>query len=205
VGPFLAAGTLRWPAIWLYMGTIAVGAVAQRIYVSRHNPEILARRRSVGRGTKSWDIAWALVAGPLTVLPPIVAGLGVRAGWPTMPMQFAIIGVLANSAGGVVWARAMAANAHFESTARIQSERDHRVIDDGPYRVVRHPGYAGFCVGALGAPLMLVSWPALATGLLLVGWFVIRTGLEDAMLQRELRGYVAYTQRVRYRIVPGVW
>jgi protein-S-isoprenylcysteine O-methyltransferase Ste14 len=205
VGPFVAAGTVRWPAIWLYIGTIALGALVQRIYVSRRNPAILARRRVIGAGTKGWDLAWAFVMTGLVPLSPIIAGVGVRAGWPAMPAPFAVIGVLANSASGVVWARAMASNAHFESTVRIQREVGHTVVDRGPYRIVRHPGYAAFCVGSLGAPFMLLSWPALVIGPLLAAWFVLRTALEDKTLQRELAGYADYARRVRFRLVPGVW
>jgi protein-S-isoprenylcysteine O-methyltransferase Ste14 len=204
-GPFVAAGTFRWGAIWLYMGTIVSGALVQRVYVSRRNPLILTRRRDVGAGTKGWDVAWALVFAPLTPLAPIVAGLGVRFRWPTLPLPFAALGVLANTAGGIVWARAMASNAHFEPTVRIQHDVGHVVVDGGPYRVVRHPGYASFLIGALGAPLMLLSWPALATGPLLAGWFVLRTVLEDATLRRELPGYEDYARRVRFRLAPGIW
>ncbi len=99
----------------------------------------------------------------------------------------------------------MASNAHFESTVRIQHDVGHAVVDGGPYQFVRHPGYASFVVGALGAPLMLLSWPALATGPTLAVWFVVRTALEDATLRRELPGYADYARRVRFRLVPGVW
>jgi protein-S-isoprenylcysteine O-methyltransferase Ste14 len=99
----------------------------------------------------------------------------------------------------------MAANPHFESTVRIQRELGHVVVERGPYGLVRHPGYLGFCIGSLGAPLMLQSWPALAIGSLLPVAFVLRTALEDKLLQRELPGYAAYATRVRYRLLPGVW
>jgi protein-S-isoprenylcysteine O-methyltransferase Ste14 len=203
--PFIAAGTLRCHPVWLYMVTIAIGAGVQRVYIARRNPEILARRRTVGVGTKGWDVAWALVAGLFTLLPPVVAGLGVREGWATMPLPCAVLGVLANTVGGVIFARSMASNPHFESTARIQRERGHMVVQSGPYRVVRHPGYLGFCIGSLGAPLMLLSWPAMAVAPLLAVWFVVRTALEDAMLRKELEGYSEYARRVRYRLVPGLW
>jgi protein-S-isoprenylcysteine O-methyltransferase Ste14 len=204
-GPFLAAGTLRCPPIWLYLATILSGAIVQHIYVSRRNPEIHARRRNVGVGTKRWDIPWSLVFGALTPLAPVLAGLGVRFGWATLPAPCAALGVLANTTAGVVWARAMATNAYFESTVRIQHEHGHGVVDGGPYRFVRHPGYSSFFFGSLGAPLMLLSWPALATGPIIAAWILARTVLEDATLRRELPGYDDYARRVRFRLVPGVW
>jgi protein-S-isoprenylcysteine O-methyltransferase Ste14 len=205
VGPFLAAGTLRWPAIWLYMGTTASGTIVQRIYVARRNPAVHARRKHVRAGTKGWDAFWTVVAGPLMWLPPVVAGLGVRDSWPTMPAAFAVLGVVMNTVGGVLFAGAMAHNPHFESTVRIQHDVGHAVFEGGLYRVVRHPGYAGFIIGSLGAPLMLQSWPAMAVAPLLAAWFVVRTALEDATLRRELAGYADYALRVRFRLVPGVW
>jgi protein-S-isoprenylcysteine O-methyltransferase Ste14 len=207
-GPVLAAGPSRWvtwPGIWIYGLTIASGAAVQRVYVRRHNPAILVRRRSVGAGTKRWDIGWVVLAGPISILPPIVAGLGVRFGWPTMPVPCAALGVLLNTAGGVVWAHAMATNAHFEPTVRIQRDVGHAVVDKGPYRTVRHPGYAGFCLGVLGTPFLLLSWATLAVAPLLVVWFIVRAALEDATLRRELAGYAEYAKRVRFRLVPGIW
>jgi protein-S-isoprenylcysteine O-methyltransferase Ste14 len=202
-GPFLAAGTFRWPGIWIYMATIALGTLVQRRYLARVDPGLLARRRIVGAGTKGWDVAWMLLAGPLTVLPPLVAGLGVRAGWSTLPLPFAVLGIAMNAVGGVLFARAMANNPHFESTVRIQD--GHSVVDSGLYRIVRHPGYTGFLIGSLGAPLMLMSRPAMLVAPLLGMWFVVRTALEDATLRKELPGYADYARRVKFRLVPRVW
>jgi protein-S-isoprenylcysteine O-methyltransferase Ste14 len=203
--PFVAAGTLRWPGMWIMVGTIASGSLVQRVYLSRTNPEILARRKGLGEGTKAWDVAWMLVAAPLTILMPLVAGFGVRAGWPSMPWPFAILGFAINTTTGVLWARAMASNVHFEMSVRIQNDRGHSVVDTGPYRFVRHPGYAAFFAGLWGTPLLLLSWPAFAAAPLFGSWLLVRAALEDATLRRELPGYADYARRVRYRIVPGVW
>jgi protein-S-isoprenylcysteine O-methyltransferase Ste14 len=203
--PFLAAGTLRWAGIWIYMATIGSGTLVQRVYVRRRNPAVLASRSNIGAGTKAWDLMWLFVAGPLAVVPPVVAGLGVRYGWPTLPVPFAVVGFVLNTVGGVLWARSMATNAHFENTVRIQRDRVHVVVDRGPYRVVRHPGYASFCIGGLGVPFLLLSVPVLVVAPLLSLWFVVRTALEDATLRRELAGYAEYARRVRFRLLPGVW
>jgi len=88
---------------------------------------------------------------------------------------------------------------------RIQAERAHHVVTSGPYRIVRHPGYAGTILGALSVPLILGSWwtylPAGGVALL----FIVRTALEDKTLRRELDGYKAYTRHTRYRLLPGIW
>ena len=107
------------------------------------------------------------------------------------------------SMGIVTWAEAV--NKFFEPTVRIQTERGHKVIDTGLYALVRHPGYVGgilFCMGtALGLGSLWALLPAgLASALL-----ILRTQWEDQTLQAELPGYKEYTQRVRYKLIPGVW
>jgi protein-S-isoprenylcysteine O-methyltransferase Ste14 len=101
---------------------------------------------------------------------------------------------------------AMAVNTHFEKTVRIQHDRGHRVIDSGPYRIVRHPGYLGAILGfTLAAPLLLGSWWSFVPAVAAVVCLIIRTSLEDRTLQNELDGYKDYAQNVRYRLLPGLW
>ncbi len=75
----------------------------------------------------------------------------------------------------------------------------------GPYRFVRHPMYVGILFMSSGMPLLLGSWWALIPGLLTIILFFVRTALEDKTLQAELPGYVEYSQKVRYRLIPGIW
>jgi protein-S-isoprenylcysteine O-methyltransferase Ste14 len=99
----------------------------------------------------------------------------------------------------------MKENRFFSAVVRIQTDRGHTVCSTGPYRLVRHPGYAGMIIGTLGLPLMLTSFwsglPALLSAVLLV----VRTRLEDATLQEELTGYREYQAATRFRLVPGLW
>jgi protein-S-isoprenylcysteine O-methyltransferase Ste14 len=103
----------------------------------------------------------------------------------------------------VTWA--MIVNPFFEKTVRIQTDHSHRVIDQGPYAHVRHPGYVGFAAILLATPLLLDSAWTFVPSLLFVTCLVIRTFLEDRLLNRELSGYSDYAQRVRYRLIPAVW
>ena len=104
---------------------------------------------------------------------------------------------------GMSWAESV--NKFSETTVHIQTDRGHTVIDTGPYALVRHPGYVAACLLCLGMPLALGSlWafiPVILSGLLMV----LRTVWEDQTLREELAGYEEYTQRVRYRLIPGVW
>ena len=102
-----------------------------------------------------------------------------------------------------IWA--MLENEHFEQFVRIQDDRSHRVIDTGPYRLVRHPGYLAAVVGSLVSPLMLGTASAFFPAGLVAVLFVWRTALEDRSLCRNLAGYAAYAKRTRWRLVPGLW
>jgi protein-S-isoprenylcysteine O-methyltransferase Ste14 len=103
----------------------------------------------------------------------------------------------------MTWAESV--NRFFEPTVRIQTDRGHRVIDTGPYALARHPGYVAACLLCLGMPLSLGSFWALIPAVLSCLLLVVRTVMGDRTLRDELTGYEEYTQRVRYRLIPGVW
>ncbi|NJD58909.1 MAG: hypothetical protein C3F13_18355 [Anaerolineales bacterium] len=99
----------------------------------------------------------------------------------------------------------MASNTFFSQVVRIQADRGHTVATGGPYKVVRHPSYLGMVFFELALSTLLASWPAIIIGGICAILFILRTALEDRTLQAELPGYPAYAQRVRYRLVPGIW
>jgi protein-S-isoprenylcysteine O-methyltransferase Ste14 len=107
--------------------------------------------------------------------------------------------------GLALFSWSMVENAHFATVVRIGRNGEHKICDRGPYRFVRHPGYVGGILQALGLPLILASWWALLAGASAALILVVRTVLEDQALRQDLAGYVQYAQRVRYRLVPGVW
>jgi protein-S-isoprenylcysteine O-methyltransferase Ste14 len=91
------------------------------------------------------------------------------------------------------------------ATVRIQTDRGHQVISNGPYSVIRHPGYLGAGLWALGTPLVLGSaWGLVPAGIAIAA-LVARTRLEDRTLRNELPGYPEYAQRVPYRLIPYLW
>ena len=99
----------------------------------------------------------------------------------------------------------MVVNRHFETTVRIQKDRDHKVISNGPYEIVRHPGYLGGILFALSIPLIVGSLFALIPAGIYVILFMIRTSLEDKTLQKELDGYQEYAKKVKTKMFPGIW
>lgn len=108
-------------------------------------------------------------------------------------------------AGYALTAWAMVENRFFSGTVRIQTDRGHTVISSGPYRLVRHPGYAGSVLATVCVPVILGSWWTFVPAGVAIASLVARTGLEDRMLRSELEGYAAFAERTRWRLIPGVW
>lgn len=202
--PMLIAG-IRWMRGWLYLAALATGAIMHGRYVAHRNPALRERRSRIRAGAKRWDLWWNALFWPLLASAAVTAALEMRGGGSPMPGWTWPLGIALLAAGFTLSAAAMAANPFFEGVVRIQREVGHRTVEDGPYRRIRHPGYAGLALWALASPLLLgSSWafvPALAT----VAWVVMRTALEDAFLRRELPGYTDYARRVKQRLVPGLW
>lgn len=203
---FWPAGTIDWLAGWLYIGIFAIYLSFNLFYLVRVNPELIERRMRIGKGTKRWDIAWGVLFTPVFLAIYVIAGWdAVRFGWSSMPGWLWPVGLALFVPGAALFAWAMGVNPFFEKTVRIQTERGHRVVDSGPYRVVRHPGYLGFLGWIVSAPLLLGSWWAFVPAALSIAGLVVRTALEDRTLRTELAGYEDYAGRVRYRLIPGVW
>lgn len=207
--PFLAAGTFDWPEGRLYVVLFIAAGVFSRVAVALRFPDLLRERAryTETQDAKPWD-RWLMplvgMIGPLAIL--IVAGLDRRYGWSAPFEQNLItLAFIAIGLGFALAVWAMIANKFFAALVRIQTERGHQVVTGGPYRIVRHPGYAGGLVAYLATPFALGSWWALIPALLTVVGLIARTALEDRTLLRELRGYRAYTERTRSRLIPGVW
>jgi protein-S-isoprenylcysteine O-methyltransferase Ste14 len=203
---FGCAGRLDWVLGWLYLALATANIAVTYFYLYRCNPELIRYRMQVGKGTKTWDKVWAVAFAPVFLAVYAVAALDAgRYAWSAVPLWLWPVGAALFLAGNALLSWSMGVNPFFEKTVRIQSERGHRVIDTGPYRLVRHPGYLGFAGWIVSAPLLLGSWWAFAPAALSLAGLVVRTALEDRTLRRELTGYVDYAGRVRFRLIPGVW
>jgi protein-S-isoprenylcysteine O-methyltransferase Ste14 len=189
---------------WFVILIVATLAVAG-LYVLFTNPEVVVARIRFHKGTKGWDkILCFLFAAACAVFLVATLDYG-RFHWLPVPWWVSVLGYVLFLAGMGIVTWAAAVNKFLEPTMRIQTERGHKVIDTGPYAIVRHPGYVAFTPVAVGIALSLGSlWaliPAGVASLLLI----LRTQWEDQTLQAELPGYKEYTQRVRYKLIPGVW
>ena len=200
---FVSSGRLNWPWAWAYLG---VGLVILVINAAILPAELIAERGQPRDNVKGWDRVLATVASLATLGVPIVAGLDERFGWSlqTAPVTH-LSGLAFFALGQGLFSWAMASNKYFSTAVRIQMDRGHTVATGGPYRYVRHPGYTGYIVSTLGmAPALGSFWAIIPAGLVAC-LLVVRTVLEDRTLQDELHGYREYAQRVRHRLLPGIW
>ena len=202
---FVPAGTLNWPRGWWFCVAFIVATLIAIAVLWRLNPEIFVARSRVQAGTKTLDYFFiALIMGGFFLTLP-VAALDFRFGGANAPDWVVSLGyvLFIISYAGEAWPQAV--NRHFEPGVRIQEDRGQTVIDTGPYAIVRHPGYIFGSLLAISMALMLGSWWALIPALVVAIGLVPRTLFEEKTLRAELPGYTEYTQRVRYRWVPGVW
>jgi len=206
---FVCGGDFGWWQAWIYFLLIVAAGIGGRILAERRHPGLTAERQN----TKSVQEAeaWDKVLAPLMALSVgfplvIVAGLDHRFGWsPVFPLWLIVLGIFLIALGYALAVWALVENRFFSSVVRIQTDREHVVCDSGPYRIVRHPGYAGNILPLLGIVLALSSlWTLIPAAVALV-IAVIRTALEDRTLQEELPGYQEYARRVRYRLFPGIY
>jgi protein-S-isoprenylcysteine O-methyltransferase Ste14 len=210
---FLCAGRWDWVWGWVFLALFLVASIVDVLILIPTNPALLAdRSRGIREGTKGWD-KWitSFAAGLLPMASWVISALDVRNEW-SPPFEWSQMSLGLHVGGGVFFALgwalllwATASNAFFSTTVRIQEERGHAVASSGPYRYVRHPGYVGYITAALATALALGSLWALVPAGLGMCLFVVRTALEDRTLQEELAGYREYAQRVRYRLLPGIW
>jgi protein-S-isoprenylcysteine O-methyltransferase Ste14 len=200
---FGSAGTLDWPMAWAF---IVVSLAVFVVQIQRSSPDLLEDRTRRHKDSKRWDRVLISIITVICFSTLIVAGLTIRFGqYGQVPLPIQVIALVILTLGNCLIVWATWTNRFFSATVRIQNDRGHAVVSDGPYRFVRHPGYAGMIVVNLFMPLALGSYWALATAVLAVALFIMRTYLEDMTLQEELSGYREYTGRVRYRLIPYIW
>ena len=189
----ICGGDLGWWQAWLYSFLIIVAGIGGRMWAEQRHPGLLAERQNIENihNAKDWDKVLAPLMAVSVGYPMVfVAGLDHRYNWSSeFPLWLIVIGFILISLGYAFAAWALAENRFFSSVVRIQTDRGHQVCDSGPYRFVRHPGYAGNILALFGIVLALASvWtliPAAVASIIAV----LRTVLED----------------VRYRLIPWIY
>jgi protein-S-isoprenylcysteine O-methyltransferase Ste14 len=200
---FGSAGRLDWGMAWAYLAAYVLFAV---VALSMLDLEFIAARANLHGGTRADLVLGAFLTALLYPGTLVTAGLDARYGWsPVLPAALEWIALALFLAGYGVMVWAMRVNRFFIAVVRVQTERGHRVIEDGPYRFVRHPGYTGGILAHLALPIALGSLVALVPAALGCALLATRTVSEERTLVHDLPGYTEYRQRVRWRLVPHVF
>jgi len=205
----LCGGDVGWWQAWVFAVMIFSAGIGGRFLAEKRHPGLLAERASMDKAQSAepWDKVLApLMAISFSFPLVIVAGLDHRYGWtPVWPVWLNVLGLVIIALGYAFASWAIIENRFFSTMVRIQTDRGHTVCDSGPYRIVRHPGYAGNLLAVAGIIMALDTiWTLIPAAAALV-ISVIRTALEDRTLQEELPGYPEYARRVRYRLFPGIY
>ncbi len=206
---FAAAGTMALPRAWLFLAMSFVAMFGQIVLVAWKNPALVNHRGRwrKKRDAKRWDKPLVITFGIFGFyMLPLVMGLDLgQSGSSRIGTWWLVAGTALYVFGTVLITWAMLVNTHFETIVRIQIDRNHRVITDGPYQFVRHPGYLGAGLWILASPLIVGSAYGLIPVAIVIVALVVRTRLEDQTLHRELPGYGDYATNVRYRLLPRIW
>lgn len=202
---FVAAGTLYYWQAWFYLGIFTIASLLTTIYLIKNDPELLQRRMRGGPIAESRPAQRVImVFTSLAFLGLLVVpALEYRFRVPTAPLYVVITGEFLVAIGFYFIFRVYRENTY--TSATVQVTADQRVIDTGPYAIMRHPMYASALLYLLGTPLALGSYWGLLPFFLVIPFLLWRLVDEEKMLTKELAGYAGYKQRVRYRLVPGLW
>ena len=206
--PLLLSRRWAWWEAWVYAAINVLGFVVSRALAARRHPDLLAERaRFVSHDdAMEWDKVLSPLVGLGGGMIPLVVGLDALFSWsPSFGLAVKITALVVLLAGYVVASYALIENRFFSGVVRIQTDRGHKVISSGPYAWVRNPGYSGALLTYFATPFFLDSyWAFLPVAFITIA-LIVRTNLEDRTLQEQLEGYREYTEKVRYRLIPGVW
>lgn len=204
---FLASGTINNMRVWIYIGVYVVGGLTVGVILIKKTPKLLHDRGKMQEGTKQLDkyiiLTYFLFA---IIITPLIAGIDQRFNLTdAIPFYYLYVGIILYIFSAIFSTWPMLHNPFFEGTVRIQKDKNHTLINTGPYSIVRHPGYLGMLLGSVSLPLALGSVLALIPLFVLIVLILVRTYYEDTTLQKELAGYSEYCKNVRYRLIPFIW
>jgi protein-S-isoprenylcysteine O-methyltransferase Ste14 len=203
---FFSAGRIDY---WQGLIYVIIGLIMGTLNYTFLKPdsELLTERAKPGEGSKKWDKVLLGLSFLMTIAMYIIAGLDSgRYHWsPDFHWSLSLIGIFLTASGQLLFLKAQKENKFFSSTVRIQTDRDHTVCETGLYKIVRHPAYLGSIIQSIGFPLLFGSlWSIIPISFLII-LHITRTYLEDKTLKKELIGYLDYSLKTHYKIIPYVW
>ncbi|WP_458316853.1 methyltransferase family protein [Mycolicibacterium brisbanense] len=202
---FASAGTLDYWQAWVFIAVFAVATLVPSFYLAVKDPAALQRRMRGGPKAETRTVQKIVITVSLisVVAVLIISAVDHREGWSYVPVPVVILGDLLVLAGLGLAQAVVFQNSFAGASIRVEAEQ--RVVSTGLYGVVRHPMYVGTVLLMIGIPLALGSYWGLLAVVVTVPALAVRITDEEKMLRTELDGYAAYTEKVRYRLVPYVW
>jgi protein-S-isoprenylcysteine O-methyltransferase Ste14 len=200
---FIAAGTLSWKWAWIVLLLSAFLLIINLILLPA---ELIEERGRKKENVKKWDKMLTSFNIIPTILMYIFSGLDHRFNWTgDVYIIINITGLVIIFSGSMIFTWSMVSNKFFSTLVRLQTDRQHTVATEGPYKYIRHPGYAGYIIMSLATPIALGAfWGLVFSGITCI-LIIVRTALEDDTLKKELPGYAEYTENVKYRLIPFLW
>jgi len=206
---FVPAGTLHWWRAWVFVAVTVVVMALAVFSILPDNADLFSQRAKgiIQKGQPLWDRVLVILlvvsyVGQIVLIPLDVFRFHFA---PKPSGLVSFFGLTLYVAGWWIMTLAMKVNPFAVPVVRLQEERQQRVIDTGVYAVVRHPMYTGFVPMVVGPALWLQSYVAALLAIVPIAVLATRSVFEERFLKRELRGYEAYTKKVRYRLIPFVW
>jgi protein-S-isoprenylcysteine O-methyltransferase Ste14 len=199
---FLPAGTLAYWEAWMYLGILLIPMSIIMVYFFKKAPEFLARRMKLKEKEAEQKLIVKLSLIPF-LLAFILPGIDKRLGWSNVPLPI-IVGAELFVLIGYLFVFLVFKENQYASRV-IEVEKGQKVIQSGPYRLVRHPMYMGAILMYIASPLALGSYWAIIPAIFIVPIFVARIINEESVLIKELEGYSEYKLNTRYRLIPGIW
>ncbi len=199
---FLPAGTFAFPQAWLLMGVLFVPMFGAGIVMLVKSPELLRKRLNAKeeQGEQKRVIA---LSGLMFVAAFVLAGLNFRFRWHPLPVWVSYAAAVVFLLSYLLFAEVLRENAFLSRTIEVQENQ--KVVDTGLYGIVRHPMYAATILLFLSMPLILGSLLSFAVTLLYLPIIGKRMRNEEAVLEQGLAGYTEYKQKVKYKVIPGIW
>ena len=199
---FLPAGTLLFFNGWLFLAVVFVPMLAAGVILMLRNPQLLQKRLNTKEKLGEQRLVIKLSA-LMFIAGFVLAGLDFRFGWTQLPKWVSYLSALVYLLGYGLYAEVMRENAYLSRTIEVQEGQT--VVDTGLYSIVRHPMYGATLILFLSMPLMLGSLLSFICFLAYPLIIAKRIESEEALLEAELEGYIAYKQKVRYRLIPYLW
>ncbi len=199
---FLPAGSLTYFQGWLFMGILFIPMFFAGIVLMFKNPELLKKRLNAKEKEKEQDKVVKL-SGLMFLVGFIMAGLSYRFQWYTLPRFVSVAAAVIFLIAYALYAEVLRENTFLSRTIEVQENQT--VVDTGLYGIVRHPMYAVTLLLFLSMPLILGSLVSFVIFLAYPFLIAKRIKNEEALLERELKGYKEYKAKVKYRMIPFIW